>query len=221
MRFWHTLPHQWISFTSGLFEGPTTRWLESVQRRAPHATWVDFCNLRQSIFGHNRHQKLLRQMFHIRKTESVEDYVERFSQLYDQISVYEEEPNTVHYVTRFMEGLTPSVRLLVGIQQPEDLDSAYALAVLSEELGDTSSKYSPSTSDVVIRRPFVPAAKTMLPKPADEKKTPDIPRAIPEDRLSALRAYRNPRGCVLLVVRNGVEITSANNRFNCMLFRKC
>lgn len=41
----------------------------------------------------------------------------------------------MHYVTRFMEGLKPAVRVVVGIQQPPDLDTAYQLALLHEELG--------------------------------------------------------------------------------------
>lgn len=135
-RLWNTPPHQWIPFVSALFEGTTAHWLESVQRRAPNVSWCEFCELLQSRFGHNKHQNLLRQMFHIRQTSTLEEYVEHFSELYDQLTTYETNPNPVHYATRFMEGLIPSVRLIVGIRQPEDLDSA----LLSEELGDTSMR---------------------------------------------------------------------------------
>ena len=85
-------------------------------------------------------------MFKIHQSGSVEDYVEHFSELYDQLTAYEAQPNMVHYVTRFMEGLAPSVRLLVGIQQPDDLDSAYALALLSKELGDNVMQQQYSSS---------------------------------------------------------------------------
>lgn len=88
-RYWGTPPYQWVQFASSLFEGPAARWLESVQRRAPRATWSEFCELLQSRFGRNKHQKLVRQMFHIRQTSTMEDYVERFSELYDQLTAYE------------------------------------------------------------------------------------------------------------------------------------
>lgn len=119
------------------------RWLESVQRRSPQDNWSEFCSLLQSRFGRNKHQNLLRKMFDTRQTSSVEECVERFSELYDQLTAYETHPNTVHYVTRFMEGLTPSIRLIVGIQQLEDLDSVYALALLSEVLGDHTLNVTP------------------------------------------------------------------------------
>lgn len=54
----------------------------------------------------------------------IKDFVEKFSHLYDQLMAYEEFPNTVHYVTRFMEGLKPSVRISVGIHQLANLDTA-------------------------------------------------------------------------------------------------
>ena len=38
-----------------------------------------------------------------------------------------------------MDGLKPSVGLAVGIQQPVDLDNAYQLAMLHEELGSGSA----------------------------------------------------------------------------------
>ena len=121
----------------------------------------------------------------------MEDYEERFSELYDQLTAYEAQPNMVHYVTRFMEGLSPSVRLLVGIQQPDDLDSAYDLALLSEELGDNvlQQQYSSSGSR---RLQVQTVPKQSVSKTADEKKTTEQPRS--DDRWAALRAYRKSKG---------------------------
>ena len=71
-------------------------------------------------------------MFHICQTTIVEDYVERFSQLYDQLTAYEEAPETLHYITHFIDGLRPVVRMVVDIQKPKDLDAAYEPALLPE-----------------------------------------------------------------------------------------
>lgn len=87
-------------------------------------------------FSRNQHQILVRMLFHIHQTTTVEDYVHRFAQLIDQIVAYESRPDPVHYTTCFLDGLKPQVCVLVAIQQPRDLDTAYTLALLYEELGD-------------------------------------------------------------------------------------
>lgn len=177
-----------------MFDGSAARWLELVQRRAPNASWSEFCNLLMSPFGRNKHQNLLRQLFSIRQTSTVEEYVERFSELFDQLTAYEDHPNTVHYVTRFMEGLTPPVRILVGIQQPLDLDSAYALALLSDELTNSSVQPIPFVSSTPSSRVIGPG-RSGPSKPMEEKKVADSAKlSTTEDRWSALRAFRRSKG---------------------------
>lgn len=109
----------------------------------------------------------------------MEDYVERFSDLHDQLSTYEEFPNTVHYVTRFMEGLKPPVRIAVGIQQPIDLDTTYQLAILHEELGSVISSNTASASS---------HRETTLPLPLPPAPTP--PGRLPEDKRNADNVHR-------------------------------
>lgn len=134
-------------------------------------------------------------MFHIRQTSTMEEYVERFSELYDQLTAYETNPSAVHYVTRFMEGLVPSVRLLVGIQQPVDLDSAYALALLSEELGDSSLLQAGSSTGGKRSVPST-VARSSVPRVTEDKKLPEVVRPAPatDDHWAALRAYRKSKG---------------------------
>jgi hypothetical protein len=72
----------------------------------------------------------VRRLIHISQTTIVEDYVAQFSALMDQIAAYESCPNPMHYTTKFLDGLKPGVRLLVAIQLPRDLDTAYSLALL-------------------------------------------------------------------------------------------
>lgn len=54
----------------------------------------------------------------------------------DPVSSYEFRPDLVHYTTKFLDGLEQGVRILVAIQQPRDLDTAYPLALLYEEIRD-------------------------------------------------------------------------------------
>jgi hypothetical protein len=120
-------------------------------------------------FGHNQHQILVQRLFHISQTSTAEDYVRRFAQLVDQIAIYESRPDPVHYITKFLDGLKPTVRVLVAIQQPATLDAAYTLALLYEELGDGMAPVTPSfSSGQSFRRssPFVaPATTVPLPQP--------------------------------------------------------
>ena len=155
-KFWGTPMNQWISLATSLFEGQAARWLESARRRVSNVTWDEFYRLLQSKFDRNLHQSVLRKFFNIQQTVTVEDYVDRFSDLFDQLTSYEQYPNTVHHVTRFMEGLKPVVRVAVGIQQPPDLDTAYQLALLHEELGASSLSAITSSSHSTRRAAALP-----------------------------------------------------------------
>lgn len=80
-----------------------------------------------------------------------------FSALMDQITAYQSHPDPVYYVTKFLDRLKPVVRLLVAIQKPVDLDAAYSLSLLYEELGDDSSILGGTIpSPPVPRRSFQP-----------------------------------------------------------------
>lgn len=94
-----------------------------------------------------------------------------------------------------MEGLTPNIRLMVGIQQPSDLDSAFALALLSKELGETQGSTSVVGSVAGNRRTTVQFPKLVQFKGADDRKQVQHGRpAATDDRWSALRAYRKSKG---------------------------
>ena len=66
----------------------------------------------------------------------MEEYVEQFAELYDQLTAYESNPDPLHYTTRFTDGLEPGVRMAIAMQKPRDLDTAYELALIHEELGE-------------------------------------------------------------------------------------
>jgi len=197
---WNTPQHLWIQYASGQFEGAADRWLEAARRRIPRATWSEFCQHLMTRFGRNQHQTLIRRMIRIQQTASVADYVERFSELYDQLSAYEVAPDMVHYTTRFIEGLKPAIRMAVAIQQPVDLDKAVELALLFEELEEScefvsapsSPSYAPPhrpyQSQQQVRPPLVKLAETgILHK--------EVPKTVSmEDKWQQLRNYRKSKG---------------------------
>jgi hypothetical protein len=104
----------------------------------------------------------------------------------------------------FLDGLQPAVRVLVAIQQPVDLDTAYTLALLYEELADG---VAPAISHFgahghSTRRqqahplpppPHVPPAKWTT-KPIEEKRMTESGRMGAEDKWASLKAYRRSKG---------------------------
>jgi hypothetical protein len=52
------------------------------------------------------------------QTSTVEDYAIHFPGLIYQLWVYEAQTDSLHYFKRFVEGLKPSVRMLVVVQLP-------------------------------------------------------------------------------------------------------
>ena len=175
---------------SANFEGATARWLESVQRRMPNSSCTEFCNALQSRFGRNQHQTLLRKLSRITPDNTVEDYVERFAELYDQLTAYEDAPNSLRYTTRFLAGLKPGVRIAGALRKPKDLVAAYELALLHEELGET---FSNSSGSVSRRSTTLPSYGNSKGRPPEEKK--DTVKNIPtDDKCLALRNYRKSKG---------------------------
>jgi hypothetical protein len=107
-------------------------WFQSVERQYTAVSWPLFCNLLHGRFGRDQHQSLLRQLFHIKQTAALSEYIDRFSTLVDQLSAYEHVSDPMYFTTRFVEGLRADIRVVVLIQHPCDLDTACSLALLQE-----------------------------------------------------------------------------------------
>jgi hypothetical protein len=126
--------HRWIMVASMNFVVPASRWLQSIQIKLKSCSWKVFANMVLDRFGRDQHELLIRQLFHIKQTSSVEDYVDRFAELVDQLSSYENNPDPLHFTMRFIDGLREDLRVAVLIQRPSDLDTAFVLAKLQDEV---------------------------------------------------------------------------------------
>jgi hypothetical protein len=78
----------WVRIYVMYFDGPATRWLQSIENRANSTSWDTFCKLVHDRFGRDQHEILIQQLFHIKQSGSVHDYVEQFAQLVDQLAAY-------------------------------------------------------------------------------------------------------------------------------------
>jgi hypothetical protein len=173
--------------------------LESFLTKSPQAGWQEFVQAVMVRFMRNQHQILLRRLFRISQTDSVEDYVQRFSDLVDQISAYEPNPDSLRNLTRFLDGLKPAVRVLVAIQQPDSLDAAFTMALLYEELGDGSNPLNLQSTYRVHRQPVLPPPPPLPPtkwvsRSVEAKKQSEHLRPSSDDRWTSLKAYRKARG---------------------------
>ena len=92
------------------------------------------------------------------------------------------------------------MRVLVAIQQPRDLDTAYTLALLYEELGDGSTPlnvHSPVSSSrrvqPLLLPPPLPPSRWLTKQP-EEKKSAKPSRQQTEEKWNSLKAYRRAKG---------------------------
>lgn len=66
-------------------------------------------------------------------TSSIQEYVDQFVDLIEQLSPYTPNPDNLSYTTRFIDGLRDDIRAIILVQRPPDLDIACTLALLQEE----------------------------------------------------------------------------------------
>jgi hypothetical protein len=123
----------WVHVTSMHFQGPAACWLQSVNHRIRATTWTKICSWIHERFGRDRHESLIRQLFHIKQLTSVQDYIDKFVELVDQLVAYE-SPYQRYYTAHFVDGLKDEIKSVILIQCPMDLDTACTLAVLQEEV---------------------------------------------------------------------------------------
>lgn len=132
-------PYHWIKVSQMHFCGAVARWIESIHQldRIP---WPDFCKMLHDRFGRDQCNRLSHKMFHINQSNTILDYVERFSSLFDQLKAYQAKPDMHYYTNRFIGGLKHDIRIVVAIQHPSNLDTTYILALLQEEMAEAPMK---------------------------------------------------------------------------------
>ena len=102
--------------------------------------WFEFCQALHTRFDCDQHEFLLRKMNRICQTSSIQDYVDRFSELVDQLKAYDSSTSALHYITRFLDGLHSDIRAVILVQHPDSLDTAYTLALLQGQAAESSRK---------------------------------------------------------------------------------
>jgi len=85
-------------------------------------------------FGKDQHAFLIHQLFHIYQAGSVQEYIDKYTGLVEQLIAYGRNTDPLYYAMRFVDGLRADIRAAVHLQRPTTLDAACMLALLQEEL---------------------------------------------------------------------------------------
>ncbi|KAK3121266.1 hypothetical protein QOZ80_8BG0649810 [Eleusine coracana subsp. coracana] len=200
-------PAVWIRVASMHFTDAAARWLQSIERRIKSLSWNDFVKLLLERFRRDHHELLIRQLFHIKQTSSVIDYIDRFTSLVDQLHAYESRTDPLYYTMRFVDGLRDDLKASIIVQRRGNLDTACVLAQLQEEVAPQPWKKEqklPESSVPASKPTYKPYHPLPLPPrvdkslqevPYEPKKTLDTSRGrTTDDKLAALRAYRRAHG---------------------------
>ena len=187
----------WIRVATMHFTGAAKRWLQSIEHLLSSLDWTSFCSLLHERFSRDQHELLLRQLFNIRQTGSVSDYIDKFTELIDQLKSYNPNPDLLAYTTRFVDGLREDIRAVTLVARPTTLDSAYTLASLQEEARgpyrtrDRRADYS--------SMPKASSSRGTGGGSSPQGRLPDdkLPVSKPsstDDKVSSLKSYRRAHG---------------------------
>jgi hypothetical protein len=156
-------------------------------------------------FDRDQKEALIRQLFHIKQTSTVLEYVECFSKLIDRLKAYSASTNPLFYTMRFIDGLRPDLKAMILVARPQTLDATICMALVQEEVGGQMGGQSSSWSGRVewpTSRKFTPRTALPLPPPPPR---PDKNAATPpvaatdaapsaNNSLAAVKAYRRALG---------------------------
>lgn len=190
----------WVRVASMHFEGVAGRWFQSIEPQVSSWSWQQFCQAVHDRFGREQHELVIRKLFHIRQTSSVQDYVDHFCELIDVLVTYEHTTDPLYYTMKFIDGLRDDIKSVILVQRPSTLDTACALALLQEE-ADSSRRREHRGSEGTFPGRSYP--KLPAPPPRWDKslggETVATKPVVPQpgsstDKLASLRAYRRARG---------------------------
>jgi len=123
-------------------EGIAAGWYESIENTPATANWTAFCQALHDRFDRDQKEALICQLFHIKQTSTVSDYVERFSILIDRLKSYSASTDPLFYTIRFIDGLRPDLKAMILVSRPQTLDAAICMALVQEEVSSQSGGQS-------------------------------------------------------------------------------
>jgi len=173
-----------------------------MEEQVRSSSWEQFGELVMNRFGKDQHELLIPQLFHIHQTGAVQEYIDKYTSLVDQLLAYGRNTDPIYYAMRFVDGLRADIRSAVHMHRPTTLDTACVLALLQEELVDPATQlevHRPAPFNFAKIPVHGPLPSNPPPHWAERGDRPVVPGADRrgrgvEEKLSTLRDYRRARG---------------------------
>ncbi|XBH72107.1 hypothetical protein VPH35_099480 [Triticum aestivum] len=206
-------PELWVHVATLHFTSNAARWLQLHDLSTRSFTWEKLCESLCSKFGRDQYQAQLRQFAALCQTGSVTEYMNHFEEMMHQLLAHNAGFDPLYFTTKFLDGLRAEIRAGVVLHRPQELDTAFSLALLQEEILEAlphrEYRRLEGAPGRAPTRPLlanvVPPARVPLPVPqaaAEDRRGLDAARAgdhrqdqgCGNDRIAALRNYRRARG---------------------------
>ncbi|CAD6258053.1 unnamed protein product [Miscanthus lutarioriparius] len=190
-----------VSVASMYLEGNAACWYESIDNTPAIATWTTFCQSLHDRFDRDQHEAFIRQLFQIKQTSTITDYVERFTKLVDQLKAYSATTDPLFYTMRFVDGLRPELKAIILVSKPKSLDAAISMALVQEEVATVPTSRASYQIDWITSNKSIPKTALPLPLPPQPDKQPAPTAATPtpatmslDAKLAAVKTYRRGMG---------------------------
>jgi hypothetical protein len=108
-------PTIWVKVVSMHFEGPAARWLQSMEHRVHTTNWSELCSWIHDHFGWDQHELVIRQLYKIKQIGSVQDYIDKFYELVDQLQSYSTTTGPLFFTTKFIDDLCQDIKYLITV----------------------------------------------------------------------------------------------------------
>jgi hypothetical protein len=127
---------------------------------------------------------LIRQLYRIKQVGFIQDYIDKFCGLIDQLQAYSHNIDPLYYTTRFVDGLRDEIEYVIIVQRPHDLDIVCYLALLQEESSASHKDGTILDSTLPLRRPPM---QVKVDSAQDDKSKGSVHKGHSiEDKLAAL-----------------------------------
>lgn len=193
--------HVWVLFATINFRGNAELWLQTYEAQHSINSWPELCVAVEQKFARDMYHNYMRDLPTIRQTTDVLEYANRFEQAKHRILVHNKDMGEVFFVQKFLDGLKYNISNAITLHKSRIVDAALSLAPMQEKILEAQGKrYSPRPRDnnifqnTTTSQPSQSADVSygILGAPPEEDKSQAKPKW--DDKMSALRAARRPKG---------------------------
>jgi len=143
----------WVTAASLHMDDNASKWLRMHKLTHGLGTWTEFISAVEDHFGSYHYRDAMGELVSLAQDGSLEDYISAFVDLQYQVTMHNTGLGQVYFVTQFIKGLKPELRVGVQSQVPQDMKRAIMLARVQQQVLDSnkfkSNRYSPTSKSSV------------------------------------------------------------------------